>query len=93
MCIIHKPTDGVGAPQAAKATGTKNTQIQVPAYLKESQPADFSRPNMQKCVQKCRYMCEASTEAPAVDGLPVRPGTSHTYKYTWHKLFTCACVE
>ena len=67
--------------QAAKATGTRISTSQMPHYFKDSEPVDYTPRNMEKCVFKCRYMCETGNEIPSVNGIPVRlPCSAHVLR-------------
>jgi len=56
---------------AAQATGTIITTSTQPDYFTKSEPADYTLPNMERCLSRCRRLCETGNEVPSIDGYPV----------------------
>jgi len=56
---------------AAQTTGTIITTSTQPDYFAKSEPADYTLPNMERCLSRCRRLCETGNEIPTIDGYPV----------------------
>jgi len=56
---------------AAQATGTIISTTTQPNYFTASEPKDYTLPNMERCLSRCRRLCETGNEVPSIDGYPV----------------------
>lgn len=58
---------------AAEVGSTVTAEAKVPDYFKQSEPLDYTLPNMEECMYKCRLLCETGNEIPSVNGYPALP--------------------
>jgi len=76
---VTSATTGVSVPAAvleaaaAAASSTVTATLTVPNYFKESEPREYTLPNMEQCMYTCRLLCETGNEVPSVNGYPALP--------------------
>jgi hypothetical protein len=58
---------------AAEVGATVTAEEKVPDYFKQSEPLDYTLPNMEQCMYTCRLLCETGNEIPSVNGYPALP--------------------
>ena len=58
---------------AAEVGATVSAEAKVPDYFKQSEPLDYTLPNMELCMYTCRLLCETGNEIPSVNGFPALP--------------------
>jgi len=76
---VTSATTGVSVPAAvleaaaAAASSVVTATVTVPEYFKQSEPREYTLPNMEQCMYTCRLLCETGNEVPAVNGFPALP--------------------
>jgi len=77
--VVTSATTGVSVPAAvleaaaAAASSTVTAALTVPEYFKQSEPREYTLPNMEQCMYTCRLLCETGNEVPSVNGFPALP--------------------